>query len=107
MRCTGRPRPIPDDGFMRCGTRSFAGTSKWMKTERFLPRLRRVLLLAVRDGDRRVDVDHQPGSEVGARSSGPGPFPRTRAHRVQAGEVFGIDPVEHPPRRGVTGHGAE
>ena len=27
MRFTGRPRPIRDDGFTRCGTRSFAETS--------------------------------------------------------------------------------
>src|SRR5664279_1611361 len=27
MRCTGRPRPIRDDGFTRCMTRSSAGTS--------------------------------------------------------------------------------
>ena len=27
MRFTGWPRLIPGDGFMRCGTRSFAGTS--------------------------------------------------------------------------------
>ena len=26
-RCTGRPRPIPGDGFMRCGTKSCAETS--------------------------------------------------------------------------------
>ena len=27
IRCTGRPRLIPGDGFMRCGTRSSAETS--------------------------------------------------------------------------------
>jgi hypothetical protein len=78
-----------------------------VEPEGFLPRFRRVLLLAVRDGDRRVDVDHQPTSHIWARSGGPGTFPRCRAHRLQAGEVFGIDPVENPPRGGVTGHRAE
>ena len=87
--------------------------------ERLLERRRRLLLLAVTDHDRGVQVDHQPGQlaagrrrwrerlagELGAlrphhlTRRGPGPRDRT--------EPAGVESVEQPPARRVRRHRPE
>jgi hypothetical protein len=69
---------------------------QWVEPECF----RRVLLVTVRDGG--VDVDDQPGGEVGSCSGGPGLFPGRGANGVEACEVGVVDAVQHSPGGGVT-----
>ena len=87
--------------------------------ERLLERRRRLLLLAVTDHDRGVQVDHQPGQlppgrprrrerlagELGALRPddlpGRGPSPRDRA------QLRGVEAVEQPPARRVRRHRPE
>jgi hypothetical protein len=53
---------------------------QWVEPEGLLPRFGRIFLVAVGDSDRGVDVDDQPGGQVGAGTRGPGPFPRSSTH---------------------------
>ena len=80
-----------------------------VESEGAFPSRGRVLLLAVRDGDRGVEVQTQPPTrrvEVGSRPGGPCPFPRHRGGCPDRGEVIGIDLVQHPPRGGHRCHRA-
>ena len=72
-----------------------------MEPEGPLPGRRSVLLLAVRDGDRRVEVQPQLriwGTQIRAGTRGPRPFACRRPCRPDRGQMVGIDPVQHPPR---------
>jgi len=57
-----------------------------------------VLLLTVRDGDRRVEVQPQLLAQIRAGARGPRPFPGYRPCRTHRAKMVGVDTVQHPPR---------
>jgi hypothetical protein len=72
-----------------------------------LPRGRRVLFLAVRDADRRIEVDPQPNSGIRGCPRLPGTCPRGGPRCPHSGQVGLVDPVRQPPRRRHRRHRAE
>ncbi len=78
-----------------------------MEAERFLPRGRRVLLLAEGDADRGVKVDPQLTAALRGCPASPGPFPCRRPGCPHPLQVRLVDAVQQPPRRGHRRHRPE
>jgi hypothetical protein len=69
------------------------------------PRLGRVLLLLrMRNRDRRVEIDLQQPGQVRDGTRGPHPFPRRRPRGHHPRQMLPVDPIQHPPRRRHAGH---
>lgn len=63
-----------------------------------------VLLLAVRDGDRRVQVDGQPGRDIRVGASGTGRLPHRGAARTVRIRSRCAASAHRPPRGRLAGH---